>query len=358
MLIGFISLWFFGKAFLATYYCQFIHANSNVSSCDIHLENVTIYMDSFEWLNKKCFIGHYGTFITATEICPPFPGGGTCNVNTDYVCSDAMMSYAIHSDLGFQRQYANQILIAFTMEAEKGHYVRFPQNYKHDIKISYHRDSDIPYPFICEQDRALQLIKRGQPTVPQDRSKIIGIISNCHSSLRTKYVTELMKYIEIDQFGRCFQTHRENLFSTRKSSNWEEKKLEFLLNSNYKYILAFENTIEPDYVTEKVYHGLLTYTIPIYYGDSAVFDLIPGDHTIIYAPDFTPKKLAEYIQKIDNNQTLYSSFFRNWNLEKIKTIHEKYCKEHFMCKVCRKSLEIKYQNTGCTNAELMKKLRQ
>jgi len=306
-------------------------------------------MDSFEWLNKNCFVDRYGAFLIAAENCPLLPGGGVCTFNTDFICSDAVMSYAVHSDLGYHRQYSNQILIAFTMESENGPHVHFPPNYNYDIKVSYHRDSDIPYPYICEGDRASRLINRGHPTVPQGRSKIIGLISNCHASPRAEYVMELMKYVEIDQFGKCFQTHKENFYSTRNLANWEDKKLEFLMKSKYKYILAFENAIEPDYVTEKVYHGLLTYMIPIYFGDSAVFDLIPGNHTIIYAPDFTPRKLAEYIKKIDSDETLYYSFFKNWNLEKIRTIYKKYCKDHFMCKICRKTLEIKYQKSGCTN---------
>lgn len=334
------------------YQCQSKKPVQFYSSCKVHQENVTIFMDAFDWLNKNCFVDRYIKFLEAGQNCPQLPGGGICIFSTTDKCSDGMLSYAVHSDVGYQRQHQDQIMIAFTMESEKGSYVHFPGNYDYDIKVSYHRDSTIPYPFFCEGDRALQLIVHGQPVVPQGRSKVLGMISNCDSPYRNEYITYLMKYLEIEQLGRCFQTKKVKVSDTRRLANWEDKKLEFLKDSKYKYILAFENTVEPDYVTEKVYHGLLNDMIPIYYGDSAIFDLIPGNHTIIYAPDYTPKQLAEFIKKIDSNETLYAGFFQNWDLKKIRMLHSNYCKEHFMCRVCRKTLELKYHQRGCNKVML------
>ena len=334
------------------YQCQSKKPVRFYSSCKVREENVTIFMDAFDWLNKNCFVDRYIKFLEAGQNCPQLPGGGICIFSTTDKCSDGMLSYAVRSDVGYQRQHQDQIVIAFTMESEKGSYVHFPGNYDYDIKVSYHRDSTIPYPFFCEGDRALQLIDRGQPVVPQGRSKVLGMISNCDSPYRNEYITDLMKYLEIEQLGRCYQTKNVKVSDTRRLANWEDKKLEFLKDSKYKYILAFENTVEPDYITEKVYHGLLNYMIPIYYGDSAIFHLIPGNHTIIYAPDYTPKQLAEYIKKIDSNETLYASFFQNWDLKKIRMLHSNYCKEHFMCRVCRKTLELKYHQRGCNKVIL------
>jgi len=333
---------------LNSYSCPIKTPNHNYSSCKVIQEDVTIFMDAFDWLNKNCFVDRYNKFVEAGQKCPPLPGGGVCTFSTTDRCSDGILSYAAHSDVWYQRQHKDQIVIAFTMESEKGSHVKFPKSYDYDIKVSYHRDSTIPYPFFCEGDRALQLITRGQPTVPQGRSKVLGMISNCKVTYRNNYVLSLMEHLEIEQLGRCYQTKRVEVSDTRKHANWEDKKLEFLRTSSYKYILAFENTVEPDYITEKVYHGLLNDMIPIFYGDLAIFHLIPGNHTIIYAPDYTPKQLAEYIKRIDQDKKLYASFFQNWDLEKIRTLHKKYCAEHFMCRVCRKTLELKYHQNGCT----------
>ncbi|XP_065909757.1 uncharacterized protein [Dysidea avara] len=299
------------------YPCQSKRPVRNYSSCKVHQENVTIFMDAFDWLNKKCFVDRYIKFVEAGQNCPPLPGGGICTFSTTDKCSDGILSYAVRSDVNYQRQHQDQIVIAFTMESEKGPHVHFPDNYDYDIKE-------------IEPCSLLPVVNH-----------------HCH-----RVDQSLMEHLEIEQLGRCYQTKKVEVSDTRRLANWEDKKLEFLKTSKYKYILAFENTVEPDYITEKVYHGLLNDMIPIYYGDSAIFHLIPGNHTILYAPDYTPKQLAEYIKKIDNDEKLYASFFQNWDLKKIRTLHNKYCSEHFMCKVCRKTLELKYHQRGCSKLKL------
>ncbi|XP_065909754.1 alpha-(1,3)-fucosyltransferase B-like [Dysidea avara] len=323
------------------------------SSCQLHVKNLTIYMDSFQWLNEKWMIGLYMAYKKASEKCSPLPGGGVCTYELDDKCTDGILFYGAHSDLNFIKQHPKQIVISFTMEPEGGPDVLFPPNYHHDVKVSYHRTSNIPIPFICERDRALQLYNMGQPQIPTGRREIIGLISNCKVEWRNNYITELMEHIAIDQLGECYRKKPSRFSRTRRHGNWEDKKLEFLRKSHYKYILAFENIVESEYVTEKVFHGLLTGIIPIYYGDRSVFDYIPGNHTIIYAPDYTPRQLAEYINQIENDEVLYSNFFKDWNLEKMLALHKQYCYDHFMCRICRKALEVRYHQEGCINVKLM-----
>ncbi|GET85466.1 hypothetical protein, conserved [Leishmania tarentolae] len=43
----------------------------------------------------------------------------------------------------------------------------------------------------------------------------------------------------------------------------------------YRYVLAFENTIEDDYVTEKVYNALLSGALPLYIGAMNIADYVP-----------------------------------------------------------------------------------
>lgn len=321
------------------------------ASCQLHYKSLTIYMDSFKWLDEIWMSHLYTTYKKVSETCPRLPGGGRCTFVSDERCADGIMFNGAHSDLNFIKQHPDQIVIAFTMEPEGGPDVFFPVNYQYDIKVSFLRSSNIPIPFICERDRALQLANMGQPQLPKNRSGIVAMISNCRVKWRNEYVTELMKYIEIKLVGGC---HRKSRFSrTRRLPDWEDKKLEFLKKSKFKFLLTFENIIETDYITEKVYDALLTHTVPIYYGDSAVFDLIPGNHTIIYARDYTPKQLADYIKKIDNDEEMYSNFFKNWDLEKMSKLHKMYCYDHFMCRICKKALEVRYHQEGCVNMKLM-----
>jgi alpha-1,3-fucosyltransferase len=43
-------------------------------------------------------------------------------------------------------------------------------------------------------------------------------------------------------------------------------KIDEMMERDYKFYLAFENAICPDYVTEKFYNTLLFSTVPIVYG--------------------------------------------------------------------------------------------
>jgi len=327
--------------------------NLSQSRCQLHQRDITIYMDSFAWLTKHWMGELYEEYKEASQKCPPLPGGGVCTYVLDDKLADGILFYCAHSDLNYVKQYPQQVTVSLTEEQEGGPYVRFPSNFHHDVKVSYVRSSNIPIPFICERERALQLYEMGQPKVPKGRKKIVGMISNCGSKWRNDYIEELMKHIEVDQLGGCYSKTHSNISTTRKNSDWEAKKLEFLRNSHYKYILAFENNVAPDYVTEKVFHGLLIGLIPIYYGDRAVFDYIPGNHSIIFAPDYTPQQLADYIKQIDNNDELYAKFFNNWDLKKMSALHDLYCYEHFTCRACRKTLEVKYHQEGCTDIKLM-----
>ena len=51
------------------------------------------------------------------------------------------------------------------MEAENGYYCHFPPPSKYDIKVSYKRDSAVPYLFLCYDNAAKRMLEMGQPNV-------------------------------------------------------------------------------------------------------------------------------------------------------------------------------------------------
>lgn len=115
--------------------------------------------------------------------------------------------------------------------------------------------------------------------------------------------------------------------------------------SNYLFYLAFENTLEPGYVTEKVYDALIagmmtiycvstTFSIslplslyplsllsifsgvvPIYLGDSTFCRiLIPIPHAVIYVDDFGNDldKLVIYLKHLSENEAAYELHRSSW----------------------------------------------
>lgn len=80
--------------------------------------------------------------------------------------------------------------------------------------------------------------------------------------------------------------------------------------AKYKFYLAFENNVIRDYVSEKVFDGLLSGSLPVYWGTPSINKYMPDSHSYIYAMDFAgPKELAAYLKEVASNQTLYDSYF-------------------------------------------------
>ncbi|RZB94455.1 alpha-(1,3)-fucosyltransferase 10 [Asbolus verrucosus] len=79
--------------------------------------------------------------------------------------------------------------------------------------------------------------------------------------------------------------------------------------SKYKFAIAFENAVCQDYVTEKLWRPLLVGTVPIYLGSPSVEDWLPNKNSAILAKHFqTPAQLAEFLNKINKNDSLYEKF--------------------------------------------------
>ena len=75
--------------------------------------------------------------------------------------------------------------------------------------------------------------------------QVAWIVSNCHgNNARQKYAKELQKYITVDIYGNC---------GTKKCPRSTETECFEMLNRDYKFYLAFENSNCKDYVTEKLF---------------------------------------------------------------------------------------------------------
>ena len=82
--------------------------------------------------------------------------------------------------------------------------------------------------------------------------------------------------------------------------NWVKRKKEIL--QSYHFNLAFENTIAPFYVTEKIWDSIENYCLPIYYGGSTstIYQIFPEKSFIDYSEFENPKDLYSFIQSMTN----------------------------------------------------------
>ena len=147
--------------------------------------------------------------------------------------------------------------------------------------------------------------KNGIINVPK-RENFCSFISNgeVKTTHRRTIVDKLSTYKKV----HCGGKYLNNIgFTVPRGVNCSGK-IEH--NNNYKFAIAFENEDYPGYVTEKICDIYKSNCIPIYWGTKEVTnDFNPN--TFINANDFANfDELVEYIIKVDNDDELYASFFK------------------------------------------------
>jgi Glycosyltransferase family 10 (fucosyltransferase) C-term len=91
-----------------------------------------------------------------------------------------------------------------------------------------------------------------------------------------------------------------------------------------------------DYVTEKMVHALEYETVPIVYGDGNYRIFPPKSYIHVY--DYpNPAKLADYLLKLDQNDTLYNEYME-WRYQPklVKSKGQYSAKQSGFCQLCKK----------------------
>ena len=111
------------------------------------------------------------------------------------------------------------------------------------------------------------------------------------------------KHIDVDIYGSC---------GTKQCPRTSDDCYK-ILNSKYKFYLAFENSNCVDYITEKFFVNGLKYNIlPIVMG-ARKEDYVRSapEKSFIHVDDFSgPEELAKYLRLLDTDDDLYNEYFR------------------------------------------------
>jgi len=147
--------------------------------------------------------------------------------------------------------------------------------------------------------------KNNQISIP-NREKFCSFIASGPglANNRQEFVEKLSKYKQVDCGGSYLNNIGYNVPLGLNCSG----KIEH--NNNYKFAMAFESTSYPGYVTEKICDVFKSNCIPIYWGtNDVVKDFNPM--AFINANNFSNfDELIDYIIKVDNDEELYKSFFK------------------------------------------------
>lgn len=189
---------------------------------------------------------------------------------------------------------------------------------------TYRRDSDIVAPYERWQyfDSSVTQIDQNINYAENKTKKVAWFVSNCHPrNQRMNYAKELSKHIQVDIYGAC---------GSLRCPRSQSQACFDMLDADYKFYLAFENSNCRDYITEKFFvNGLGHNVLPIVMGAH------PRDYaksapyrSYIHVDEFkSPKELAEYLHRLDNDDELYNSYFK-W-----KGTGE-FINTFFWCRVC------------------------
>ncbi len=171
--------------------------------------------------------------------------------------------------------------------------------------------------YAAELDFTQELMKdiaRGDDA--RARDGIFWMASNCGAKnarhALAKRIIETPSSMRVHSYGSCMHTRDPSLpKSPRRATHAEHDSSKLVVMREYAFDLAFENSHCEEYVTEKVWHSLAAGTIPVFFGTSMAWYLLPAPDAAIFAQDFaSPKELMAYLSKLDVNPALRAKHLR------------------------------------------------
>jgi hypothetical protein len=167
--------------------------------------------------------------------------------------------------------------------------------------MDYHPDSDVPIPYL--NDTFIERVRDATSAASPKKNVCMFISSLQNESNRIEYLKTLMQQIHIDSYGKLF--HNTDL-ENDKGYKTKQTKI-----SEYKFVIAFENAIYDDYVTEKFYDPLLVGSIPVYLGAPNIDSFSPGQNSFVDVRDYPdPKALAFDLNRYCQNNKLTEDFYQ------------------------------------------------
>ena len=267
------------------------------------------------------------------EHCPI--SANTCYVTADsklFSASDASLVH-IRESVDYTRLAAlprrsDQRLVFFLKESpvhsptlsskQHGHLFNYTQTYRPDSDITATTLRDFFWLFnhkIFPNYDFQSIIDRKKPG-----KRLVAIVSNCGgSSNRLTYIKELKRYTSVDVYGRCGK-------ECPKSVDCRQYAYD-----EYKFYLAFENSLCEEYVTEKFFYALHSARIvPVVLGWAHYEAYMPSSGYIDVREYASPRELAAYIDYLDRNTSAYLEYF-HWRQYALPIKLPKY-----ICELCLK----------------------
>lgn len=140
------------------------------------------------------------------------------------------------------------------------------------------------------------LPRRAQEVMRQKRKFCAFLNSNPRAQERINFFDQLCTYRPVDGGGKVRNT----------IGYFVDDKMDFM--RQYKFSIAFENSVSPGYTTEKLMHALVADTIPIYWGNPLAYRDF-NSKAFINCHDYASfAEVVDVVKAIDQNDDLYQEY--------------------------------------------------
>jgi len=208
-----------------------------------------------------------------------------------------------YARFGDTPKYKGQLWVAWSMESNANYPLQAdPAFLRHfDLRISYERSADIWLPYLPALEAWHDAQRSPRPPGHSDAPVVMFQSANDNRSGRFEFAAELMRHIRVDSYGKTL--HNCDLAETD-----DGRATKMRVIGRYAFCLAFENSIAPDYVTEKLFQPLLAGTVPVYLGAPNAHEFAPP-HSFIRAGDYGgPRGLAAYLHHLTAHPDEYAAY--------------------------------------------------
>ncbi len=174
----------------------------------------------------------------------------------------------------------------------------------------------IPYIYSSYTENILTNSIDHRTDVP--KKDILVIISNPSGHMRNAIIEKLGSKFNITFAGN----YKNNIGGALPYYYNSKEFLDYV--KEFKYILAMENSEEDTYITEKIMHGILAQTIPIYWGSKQVSRYFNKDRFFEITDENSINSVIRKIQLMSDedwlltvNKPIFTEFGQNFNINKM-----------------------------------------
>jgi hypothetical protein len=219
-----------------------------------------------------------------------------------------------------------------------------------DVTAGYSRNWTIWTPdYVAPPDFFTKLVPADQVRAA---NPVMVMISQCNTpNRRMDYVEAMAKLIGVDSYGACMRTVEWPAELLQQRNKYAQKAV---VMRQYWFYLAFENSNEPDYVSEKIYNALSEGVVPVYMGAPNVALYVPSNSYINVADYDTPEALVAYLRHLLATPAEYNAYLA-WKTKPAEAHMvelKRSSKANYMCRICQHAKQERSTRAAQLKSEL------